>query len=65
MAQICKLEVQTQIKSSSKRFFDVYLNNSSLLPKICPDKIRSVEVLEGNGKSVGSVRLWTYNLGEF
>nr|GMD19853.1 MLP-like protein 423 [Ipomoea batatas] len=63
MAQIWKLEVETQIKSASKKFFDIYLNNSRLLPKICPAKIRSVQVLEGDGKSVGSVRLWTYNLG--
>ncbi|KAA8529041.1 hypothetical protein F0562_033471 [Nyssa sinensis] len=33
------------------------------MPKICPGKFQSIEVLEGDGKSVGSVRLWTYIMG--
>ncbi|KAJ9708430.1 hypothetical protein PVL29_000460 [Vitis rotundifolia] len=63
MAQICRLELQTEIKSSPDRIFDIYKNKTSLMPKISPDKLKSIEVLEGDGKSVGSVRLWTYVMG--
>ncbi|XP_059649547.1 MLP-like protein 423 [Cornus florida] len=63
MAQICKLELQTEIKSSPDRLFDIYKNKTYLMPKISPDQFRSIEVLEGDGKSVGSVRLWTYVMG--
>lgn len=63
MAQISKLELETEIKSSGDKLFDVYKNQSSLLPNICPEIIQSIEVVEGDGKSVGSVRLWTYVLG--
>lgn len=60
MAQICKLELQTQIKSSPDRLFDIYKNRTNLFPKISPDKYQSIQVLQGDGKSVGSIRLWTY-----
>ncbi|XP_052205520.1 MLP-like protein 423 [Diospyros lotus] len=63
MAQICKLESQTEIKSSPDRLFDIYKNKINLMPKICPSKIQSIQVLEGDGRSEGSVRLWTYILG--
>ncbi|RVW17010.1 MLP-like protein 43 [Vitis vinifera] len=60
---VAKLELQTEIKSSPDRIFDIYKNKTSLMPKISPDKLKSIEVLEGDGKSVGSVRLWTYVMG--
>lgn len=63
MAQLCKLELQIEIKSSPERVFDVYKNKTSLMPKISPDKLQSIQVLEGDGKSVGSIRLWTYVMG--
>ncbi|XP_022889372.1 MLP-like protein 28 [Olea europaea var. sylvestris] len=63
MAQIHKIEVQTQTRSSPDRVFDIYKNKSYLMPKISPDKLQSIEVIEGDGISVGSVRLWTYVMG--
>ncbi|XP_057961267.1 MLP-like protein 423 [Malania oleifera] len=63
MAQICKLETQTGIKCSPQMFFNIYKNKSCLMPMISPDKFQSIEVLEGDGKSVGSIRLWTYVMG--
>ncbi|KAK6134139.1 hypothetical protein DH2020_032089 [Rehmannia glutinosa] len=63
MAQLHKLELQTQIRSSPFKIFDVYKNKTYLMPKISPDKLKTVEILEGDGKSVGSVRLWTYVMG--
>ncbi|KAL2485003.1 MLP-like protein [Abeliophyllum distichum] len=63
MSQIRKIELQTQIRSSPDRIFDIYKNKSYLMPKISPDKLQSIEVVEGDGISVGSVRLWTYVMG--
>ncbi|KAL7110717.1 hypothetical protein ACP275_05G043200 [Erythranthe tilingii] len=63
MAQLHKLELQTQITSRPEKFFDLYKNKTYLMPKISPDKLQSIRVLEGDGKSLGSVRLWTYVMG--
>ncbi|XP_057477457.1 MLP-like protein 423 isoform X1 [Actinidia eriantha] len=62
MAQLYRLEHQIEIKSSPDRFFDIYKNKTYLMPKISPDNIQSIQVLEGDGRSVGSVRMWTYIL---
>lgn len=64
MAQLRRLHLETEIKCSPDKLFDVYKNKIGLLAKISPDKLRSIEVLEGDGKTVGSVRLWTYVLGK-
>lgn len=64
MAQLHKLELQTQITSPPEKFFDIYKNKTYLMPSISPDKLQSIQVLEGDGKSVGSVRLWTYVMGK-
>ncbi|XP_059305164.1 MLP-like protein 423 isoform X1 [Lycium ferocissimum] len=63
MAQIHRIELQAEIKSSPEKLFNVYKNKTFLLPKISPHKLQSIKVLEGDGKSVGSIRLWTYNMG--
>ncbi|PIN09120.1 hypothetical protein CDL12_18296 [Handroanthus impetiginosus] len=63
MAQLHRLELQTQISSSPDKIFDIYKNKTYLMPNITPDKLLSIQVLEGDGKSVGSVRLWTYVMG--
>ncbi|XP_047311742.1 MLP-like protein 28 [Impatiens glandulifera] len=62
MAQICRLELQSRIQSSPDKLFDLYKNKTHLMSKISPSKLQGVNVLQGDGKSVGSVRLWTYNL---
>ncbi|KAI3433158.1 Bet_v_1 domain-containing protein [Psidium guajava] len=64
MAKVGKIEKQARIKSPPEKLFDIYKNKIDLMPKISPDKLRSIEVIEGDGKSVGSVRLWTYFLGD-
>ncbi|KAK6922219.1 Bet v I/Major latex protein, partial [Dillenia turbinata] len=62
-AQMMKIDLQAQIESSPNRLFDIYKNKSNLLPKICPHRVQTIKVLEGDGKTVGSVRLWTYVMG--
>ncbi|KAL0446771.1 UNVERIFIED_CONTAM: MLP-like protein [Sesamum latifolium] len=63
MAQLHKLQHKTQIRSSPDKIFDVYKNKTYLMPNISPDKLQSIQVLQGDGKSIGSVRLWTYVMG--
>ncbi|KAF2305531.1 hypothetical protein GH714_006265 [Hevea brasiliensis] len=60
MAQIEKLEVQTEIKSSAAKFYEILRSKAYLIPKICPDYVKDIQALQGDWDSVGSVRLWTY-----
>ncbi|KAJ9708434.1 hypothetical protein PVL29_000463 [Vitis rotundifolia] len=50
MAQIAKMEVQAEIKSPASKFHEVYSR-------------KSIEVVEGEWKALGSVQLWTYFIG--
>ncbi|KAF8407638.1 hypothetical protein HHK36_006771 [Tetracentron sinense] len=63
MAQIAKLEVQTKIKSSADKFYGFFRNNITLLVNVFPEVYKSIEIVKGDGKSVGSVRFWKYFLG--
>ncbi|KAL5726280.1 hypothetical protein ACHQM5_009335 [Ranunculus cassubicifolius] len=63
MAQIHKLHVETDIKSSADKFYSRFKNNMSELTKVYPEIYKSIEVHAGDGKSVGSVILWKYALG--
>ncbi|KAL7000940.1 hypothetical protein U1Q18_002092 [Sarracenia purpurea var. burkii] len=58
MAQIGKKELQIEHDCPADKFFEIFTTKTSLIPSICPEKIKSVEVLQGDGASVGSVRLW-------
>ncbi|OMO99699.1 hypothetical protein COLO4_13140 [Corchorus olitorius] len=61
MAQIAKMEVQTEIKSSPDKFYDIFRSKTHLMPKISPQHFKDVKFVEGDGKSVGSVRVWSYS----
>ncbi|OVA01727.1 Bet v I domain [Macleaya cordata] len=63
MAQIHRQQVETEVKCSADQFYDLYKNNSTQLFMIFPQSYKAVQVLEGDGKSVGSVRLWKCELG--
>ncbi|XP_059592220.1 MLP-like protein 34 [Vitis vinifera] len=63
MAQIDKMETHVEKKSPANEFYEVFSSKAHLIPKACPDKIKSIEVVEGDWKSVGSVKLWTYCIG--
>ncbi|XP_021293108.1 MLP-like protein 28 [Herrania umbratica] len=60
MAQIAKMEVQTEIKSSADKFYDIFRSKMHLMPKICPQNFKDGKLVEGDWNSVGSVRLWFY-----
>lgn len=58
-----KLEVEVEVKSSADKFWGGIKESSDLFPKIFPDQFKSIEIVEGDGISVGSVRLIKYGEG--
>ncbi|KAI3889331.1 hypothetical protein MKX03_004746 [Papaver bracteatum] len=62
MAQLHKLGFETEIKCSADRFFDMFSHNATQLPKLLPNIFKSVVIVEGDGTSVGSIRVWIYEV---
>ncbi|KAL7091616.1 hypothetical protein ACP275_12G116700 [Erythranthe tilingii] len=55
-----KVEVEVEVKSSAEKVWESIRESTTVFPKALPNQYNSVEVLEGDGKSVGSVRLMKY-----
>ncbi|CAL1413670.1 unnamed protein product [Linum trigynum] len=60
MARAGTLEVDVEIKSPADKFWENIRNSTTLFPKAFPDQYKSIEVLQGDGKAPGSIRLFTY-----
>ncbi|XP_077217377.1 MLP-like protein 423 [Tasmannia lanceolata] len=58
-----KLELDVEIKSSADKFWGGIRDSATLFPEIFPELYKSIEILEGDGKSVGSIRLIKYQEG--
>ncbi|KAL3501224.1 hypothetical protein ACH5RR_035673 [Cinchona calisaya] len=63
MAGTGKLDVEVEVKSSADEFWNAIRDSTNLFPKAFPNQYKSIEVVEGDGKSVGSVRLVKYAEG--
>ncbi|KAK4261280.1 hypothetical protein QN277_004302 [Acacia crassicarpa] len=63
MATTGKLEVEVQVKSQVDKFWETVKDSAAIFPKAFPQDYKSIEILEGDGKSVGSVRHITYGEG--
>ena len=63
MAAPLTLEAQVELKSPAHKFWKNIRDSTILFPKIFPDQYKSIEVLEGDGKCPGSVRLIHYGEG--
>ncbi|KAK2636408.1 hypothetical protein Ddye_031200 [Dipteronia dyeriana] len=63
MAATGKLEVDVEIKSPADKFWGSIRDSTSLFPRAFPHDYKSIQVLEGDGKASGSVRLFTYAEG--
>ncbi|EXB80472.1 MLP-like protein 31 [Morus notabilis] len=63
MAQIAKMEVQLDIKSSAQSFYEIFRRKQYLMPKICLDILKDVQVIKGDWESLGSIKQWTYVAG--
>ncbi|KAJ4794213.1 MLP-like protein 423 [Rhynchospora pubera] len=58
-----KSEVEVEVKSAPEKFWEAIRDSTELFPKIFPEQYKTIELLEGDGKSVGSVRLVKYAEG--
>ncbi|KAF3340119.1 MLP-like protein 423 [Carex littledalei] len=58
-----KSEVDVEVNSAPEKFWEAIRGSTDLFPKVFPEQYKSIDILEGDGKSVGSVRLVNYALG--
>jgi Pathogenesis-related protein Bet v 1 family len=56
-------EVEVALKSAPVKLWEAIRASADLFPTILPDQYKSIRILEGDGKSVGSVRLVNYAPG--
>ncbi|XP_030961323.1 MLP-like protein 423 [Quercus lobata] len=63
MASTGKMDVEIEVKSHADKFFEALKDSVNVLPKAFPNDYKSIEVLEGDGKSTGSIRLIHYGEG--
>ncbi|XP_077237813.1 MLP-like protein 423 [Tasmannia lanceolata] len=52
-----KLQLDIEVKSSAEKFWGSMRESATLFPKAFPELYKSIEILEGDGKDVGSIRL--------
>ncbi|KNA24457.1 hypothetical protein SOVF_015610 [Spinacia oleracea] len=57
MASIGNLEVDVEVKSNPEKFWNGIRDSDKIFPTAFPELYKSIEILEGDGKAVGSVRL--------
>ncbi|CAK9180272.1 unnamed protein product [Ilex paraguariensis] len=55
-----KVEAEVEIKCDADEFFHSWGGKAHQLPNLCPEKLHNVEVHEGDWKTEGSAKLWTY-----
>ncbi|KAL5709148.1 hypothetical protein ACHQM5_019868 [Ranunculus cassubicifolius] len=60
--ELCNLEIATEAKCNPHKFFELIKYTFHHLPSYFPEAYKSTELLEGDGESVGSIRLWKYIL---
>ncbi|KAJ8547781.1 hypothetical protein K7X08_021017 [Anisodus acutangulus] len=58
-----KIDVEVEVKTPVDKFWNSIRDSTNLFPKAFPDQYKSIEVVEGDGKSIGSVRLIKYAEG--
>lgn len=61
----CKTELDVEVKSSADKMWEAIRESTKLFPKIFPELYESIETVEGDGKSVGTIRLLKYAPGMF
>ncbi|XP_048328035.1 MLP-like protein 34 isoform X1 [Ziziphus jujuba] len=64
MAQIAKIEVQAEIKSSTEKLYGFFKNQMGRLVQMFPQNFKSCEILGGgNALTSGTIMSWKYDLG--
>ncbi|KAL2903186.1 hypothetical protein RDABS01_019528 [Bienertia sinuspersici] len=51
-----KLEVDVEVKCSPDKFWSSIRESDKLFPKAFPELYKSIDIIEGDGRAVGSVR---------
>ncbi|KAL3835543.1 hypothetical protein ACJIZ3_010279 [Penstemon smallii] len=55
-----KIEAEVEVRSDAGKFWESIKESTTLFPKAFPDQYQSIHLLQGDGKSAGSVRLINY-----
>ncbi|XP_027098324.1 MLP-like protein 34 [Coffea eugenioides] len=55
-----KLEAEINIKSDPDEFFHSFGGKAHQLPNLCSEKLHAIDLHEGDWKTEGSVKHWTY-----
>ena len=63
MATTGKLDVEVKVKSNAEKFWKSIRDSATIFPKVCSDLYKNVEILEGDGHSIGSVRVVNFAEG--
>ncbi|CAJ2643698.1 unnamed protein product [Trifolium pratense] len=58
-----KVEVEVEVKSNAEKFWSTLKDCATIFPKAFPYDYKSIEILEGDGKTAGSIRLVTFGEG--
>ncbi|KAL8518969.1 hypothetical protein ACS0TY_010065 [Phlomoides rotata] len=58
-----KVEMEVECKSNAEKIWNNIRDSTTVFPKALPHLFEGIEVVEGDGKSVGSVRLIKYPPG--
>ncbi|CAL5016492.1 unnamed protein product [Urochloa decumbens] len=58
-----KAELVVEVKSPADKLWTALRDSTELFPKIFPQQYQSIETVEGDGKSAGTVRLLKYAEG--
>ncbi|XP_050374201.1 MLP-like protein 423 [Argentina anserina] len=62
-SDVGKLHVEVEVKSPADKYWVSLRDSTEVFPKAFPHDYKSIDVLEGDGKAVGSIRLITYSEG--
>ncbi|PIA62156.1 hypothetical protein AQUCO_00200275v1 [Aquilegia coerulea] len=55
-----KVECEIEVKSPADKFWEGLKDSTTIFPKIFSHRFKSIEIVEGDGTSAGTVRLLTY-----
>ncbi|KAI3834962.1 hypothetical protein MKX03_025303 [Papaver bracteatum] len=64
MTQIVGAQIETELKCSADKFYNLYRHNVTQMSIIFPDYFKSIKIVEGDGISLDSIRLWQYVVPE-
>ncbi|KAI3890426.1 hypothetical protein MKX03_037215 [Papaver bracteatum] len=59
MTQIVEDRIETEIKCSADKFYNLLRHNTMQIPIIFPNYVKSVKIIKGDG-SLGTIRQWQY-----